>query len=406
MKNNNRRTYSIWQLVLSVIAVLLLWMAALLMLGLGSLEVFSSGGSLNQGLSMFMTAAVSIFCSFLVLFSAFFSLYTILGKQPEDLYVPAWIGKPLGWLLAFLIVIWLGNLVSATEFAWLFLPGLHILGIGLPVLWMLYLASRDLPLGSLQRRWGVFASGLVLGPGLIMIAEGIALVFLLVVVGVWLSGQPALIEQLGAFSDWTVNPDLNPEELIDALAPILLTPGALVLALFFAAVLVPLIEELFKPIGVWLLFGRKLTPEAGFSAGAISGAGYALFESLALTLGGDGWAVVVLARIGTAGVHILTSAITGWALVQAWQKRGFLRLLAAYTFGVILHGLWNGLAILSVFASLSNLVEEPAQWLLNLQPAVYGTFLVGFLALASLAGLIGFNRKLALDRNKRTAVNP
>jgi RsiW-degrading membrane proteinase PrsW (M82 family) len=211
------------------------------------------------------------------------------------------------------------------------------------------------------------------------------------------------MEQLSAYSDWTVNPDLNPDELLAALAPVLLTPRALALALLFVSVLVPLIEELFKPIGVWLLFGRKLTPAAGFAAGAISGAGYALFESLALTLGGDSWATVVLARVGTAAVHILTSAITGWALVQAWQKRDFLRLLFAYTFGVILHGLWNGLAVVSVFASLSNLVEEPAQWLLLLQPAVYATFLVGFLALASLAGLIGFNRKLALDRRKKVA---
>lgn len=395
------RTYSIWQLVLSVIAILLLWMAALLMFGAGLLEAFFPGGSLNAALSMFMTAAGSIFSSFLVAPSAVFSLYTILGKQPENLRLPAWLGKPLGWLLAFPVVIWLGNLVSGTDFAWLLLPGLHILGIGLPVLWMLYLAARDLPLGSLQRRWGVFASGLVLGPGLILAAEGVALVILLVILGVWLSGQPGLMEQLAAFSDWTVDPDLNPDELLEALAPVLFTPWALVLALIFVAVLVPLIEELFKPIGVWLLFGRKLTPAAGFAAGAISGAGYALFESLALTLGGDGWATIVLARVGTAVVHILTSAITGWALVQAWQKRGFLRLLLAYTFGVILHGLWNGLTVVYAFVSLSNQVGEPTLWLLLLQPAVYAIYLVGFLALASLAGLIGFNRLLVFDRRKK-----
>ncbi len=339
MKNSKSRTFSTWQFVLSVVAILLLWMAALLLTGLGLLEGISSGSLLNQSLTLFMTAAISIFSSFLVMPSAIYSLSHLLGKQPVNVQIPSWLHKPIGWMLLFPLVIWIGDRVASTELAWLLLPGLHILGIGLPVLWMLYLAVRELPLGSLQRRWGVFASGLVLGPGLILIAEGIALIFLLVILGIWISGQPALIEELGSLSGWATNPELTQEDLFTALAPILLTPWALALALLFAAVLVPLIEELFKPIGVWLLFGKKLTPSAGFVAGALSGAGYALFESLALTLGGDGWAMVVMARIGTAAVHILTSAITGWALVQAWQKRKY----CAFTRSLCIWGYsaWN-----------------------------------------------------------------
>lgn len=370
-------------------------MAALLLTGLGLLEGISSGSLLNQSLTLFMTAAISIFSSFLVMPSAIYSLSHLLGKQPVNVKISSWLLRPIGWMLLFPLVIWIGDRVASTELAWLLLPGLHILGIGLPVLWMLYLAVRELPLGSLQRRWGVFASGLVLGPGLILIAEGIALIFLLVILGIWFSGQPALIEQLGSLSGWATNPELTQEDLFTALAPILLNPWALALALLFAAVLVPLIEELFKPIGVWLLFGKKLTPSAGFVAGALSGAGYALFESLALTLGGDGWAMVVMARIGTAAVHILTSAITGWALVQAWQKRKYALLLGAYAFGVILHGIWNGLAIVSVFGSLSTLSEQPPEWLSILKPAVYAPYLIGFLALVSFAGLIGMNHRLA-----------
>lgn len=379
-------------------------MAVILLFGLGLLEGFSPSGSLNQGLTLFMTAATSLFSSFLVLPSAIFSLYSLLEKQPVNFQIPSWLSKPVGWMFLFPIVILIGDLVAKTDIAWLLLPVLHVLGIGLPVLWMLYLAVRELPLGSLQRRWGVFASGLVLGPALILVAEGIALIILLAIVGVWLSGQPALMEQISSIASWATNPDLTPDELFNALAPILLTPWALILALLFAAVIVPLIEELFKPVGVWLLFGRKLSPAAGFAAGAVSGAGYALFESLVLTMGGAGWAAVVLARVGTAAVHILTSAITGWALVQAWQKRNLVRLFGAYAFGVILHGLWNGLAILSVFASFGSVSEQPADWLSILEPAIYGPYLVGFLALASLAGLIGFNRKLSQAWVKKQAV--
>ncbi len=382
----------------------MLWMAALFMFGLGLLNGFSPEGFLNESLSMFMLSAVNLFSSFLVLPSVVFSLYSILGKQPKTLNIPAWLRKPFVWFIFFLVAIWLGNLISKTEFAWFLLPGFHILGIGLPVLLVLSLAVRRLSLGSLQRRWGVFASGLVLGPSLIMVAEAMALIILLATLSVWLAGQPAFIEQLHIFSDLAAEPSINPDELINTLAPILLTPWALLLALLFVAVLVPIIEELFKPIGVWLLFGRKLSPEAGFAAGAISGASYALFESLVLTLGGESWSAVVLARIGTGTVHILTSAVTGWALVQAWQKRGVLRLFAAYAFGVTLHGLWNGVAVVTAFASMSNLVAEPPEWLSYLESASYGMYFIGFLAAAALAGLVWCNWRLWRSRQERLTI--
>jgi hypothetical protein len=395
LKSNKSHSYSIWQGVLSALAVLTLWMLGLLLIGLGLLGGLSSGGALNQNLTLFMTAAINLFSGFLVLPSAIYSFFRILGKQPVKIQFPNWLRSPLVWIVLFSVSIGLGSLVASSDWAWLLLPGLHILGIGLPVLWILYLAVRELPLGSLQRRWGVFASGLVLGPGIIIMFEGAALIFVLALIAIWLSGQPALLEQLGSLSDWAITPDLNQEELLSTLAPILLNPWVVGVVLFFTAVIVPLIEELFKPIGVWLLFGKKLTPQAGFAAGALSGAGYALFESLALTIGGDGWAVVVLARIGTAAVHILTSAVTGWALVQAWQKRSYMRLLGAYAFGVILHSLWNGLAVISTFANFSSLVEQPDEWLLMMNWAVYGPYLVGFLALVAVAGLIALNRKFA-----------
>ncbi len=115
-----------------------------------------------------------------------------------------------------------------------------------------------------------------------------------------------------------------------------------------------MIEEALKPIGVWLLFGRRLTPAAGFAAGALSGAGYALIESLALTSSGEAWSSLVLARTGTSAVHILTAGLTGWALVLAWQKRRFLPLLLAYLCAVMIHGLWNGLTLMYSFNLLIN----------------------------------------------------
>lgn len=403
MKSNESRTYSIIQFIVSVIAILFLWLAAFLLAALGFLDGLTSGNSLNQALPVFMIAMICLFCSFLIIPSASASLYRLLGRKTNTISLPATLKRPLVWLLVFPVVLWAGNLVASSGLAWLGLPILHVFAIGLPVLWILSISIRGLPLGSLQRRWGVFASGLVLGPTLILVAEALALIFLLVIVGLWLAGQPALANELGSLTGWLTNPELSQDELLNILAPVLFNPWVLVLALLFAALIVPLIEELFKPIGVWLLWGRKLTPAAGFTAGAISGAGYALFESLALTMGGESWAVVVMARIGTAAVHILTSAITGWALVQAWQKRNYLRLLGAYAFGVLLHGLWNGLAIVSAFASLSLLSDRPAEWLAVLEPAEYAPYLVGFLAVISLGALIGLNLKFNGQASKELA---
>ena len=114
----------------------------------------------------------------------------------------------------------------------------------------------------------------------------------------------------------------------------------------FFSLMVPLAEEALKPIGVWLLAGRKLSPAAGFTAGAMSGAGFAIFESLTASTSGEQWTMLVVGRIGTAVVHILTSALMGLAIVNAWNRRRYLRLAATYLGVVLLHGAWNGLSIL------------------------------------------------------------
>ena len=107
----------------------------------------------------------------------------------------------------------------------------------------------------------------------------------------------------------------SPGPLLDQLETYLMQPSTLYIALLFGALIVPLLEELFKPIGVWLLVGRKPSPAQGFAAGLLSGAGYALFENFSLgASAGEDWAMVVVARIGTSLIHIVTAGLMGWAL--------------------------------------------------------------------------------------------
>jgi hypothetical protein len=211
----------------------------------------------------------------------------------------------------------------------------------------------------------------------------------------YIASQPELLEKLMSLAETLQEAPPSPEDLVQDFGSYLVRPAVIFAALVFGAVIVPLIEELFKPIGVWLLARRKLRPAAGFAAGALSGAGYALFESLALTSGGQEWPALMVARIGTAAVHILTTAITGWALVQAWRYRRYLLLGLAYLTSVAIHGLWNGLTIYSAFASLAQMQGLPADLPVPAglaMAAPVGLLLIG---IACLGALILINRKLA-----------
>jgi hypothetical protein len=142
-------------------------------------------------------------------------------------------------------------------------------------------------------------------------------------------------------------------EELELLTEILNNPTTIFFAMSFFSVIVPLIEEALKPIGVWLLAGRNPTPREGFMAGIISGAGYALFENLGNIALGPSWSTLVISRIGTSILHIFTAGIIGYTLALAWKENRYLRLGTAYLLAVIIHGLWNGLAIVSAIAGLN-----------------------------------------------------
>ena len=136
--------------------------------------------------------------------------------------------------------------------------------------------------------------------------------------------------------------------------------------------------------------GRNLTPAEGFTAGVLSGAGFALFENLGnASIGGEGWSTLVTVRISTVLLHVLTTGLTGWALASAWREKRYLRLGLAFTVSIALHGMWNGMAVLSVAAS--QLPES-----LGIPPAFR---VVGFVAMAGLVMLLLVNFGIYLGLN-------
>jgi hypothetical protein len=120
----------------------------------------------------------------------------------------------------------------------------------------------------------------------------------------------------------------------------------------------------------------------------LSGAAFGLFENLGNTSnGGTEWALLVGSRISTLLLHSFTTGLVGWALASAWTQRRFLRLAVSFSLAVLIHGLWNGLAVLSAAGSLQGLstVSLPA----NLQQI--GTLAtVGILALGLLVLVLFF----------------
>jgi hypothetical protein len=247
------------------------------------------------------------------------------------------------------IVIGIGYVVSRIpELAWLLLPPLHILAMGLPLLWYLSIGARGLELQSPQRSWGSFGSGMGLSLVPILLLEGVVGLIVLVIITLLLSSQPEFItdlQSLGINLSRMVEPD--PKVLLPFLEKYFLNLPVLGLGGLYVAVFVPLIEEALKPIGMIFLNRRTLTPAGGFLAGMLSGAGFAFIESVLQAAGGEDWWVLVTGRIGTGLVHMTNSGLVGWGIALAIRERAYLSLLGRYALAVLIHGMWNGLAVMA-----------------------------------------------------------
>lgn len=376
------------QLGLSLLVVVNLWglAAGLAMLGLG--QRLAGVYAPAEALSTLMLAMGFGLIGLVALPSAAFAFLRLAGRPASaSPTVRRWL-RPglLVFTLPFLLAA--GAWVAQVDIlSWAFLPLLHILAVCVSVFWLAYLATRDLPFGSPQRAWGVLASGVSLGPLLIFLTE-LAVIFSAgLLLAMWLSFQPGMEQEMASLAERLSSSGFDPAIMRNILLPYLARPWVIFSAFAFIAVLVPLIEELIKPIGVWLLAGRSLSPAEGFAAGALSGAGFALAETLASGAQAHDWAYVIFARMGTSAVHILATALTGWALASAWRYGRYLQLAVTYLGAVLLHGLWNGLTILAISTDLPvPLGHVGLTWLAPAsQLAPYG--LVG-LALAALVGLL------------------
>lgn len=368
MKTAANHIPSLLSALLFILGGLLLLGSAFVM-GMTALVALVTEGNVRPEQPIFLIAFG--FEATLLFGAAFFALQKYLRKPAADrevsLSLPAWQIFLLFVIATLLLLI--GYLIADIRIIdWLFLPLLTIPAIVLPLVGLLALAAGRLRLGPRWQTWTILGLAMTLGPLLLLALEILLAIFLFAGAVAYIMTQPELVAELQALSEqiMILGPQSDPEEAIELLSPLLTRPAVMGTALLYIAILVPAVEEIFKPIGVWLFAGRIDSRAQGFALGALSGAGYALIE----TIGVSGqqtaeWASLLSSRIGTGLLHITTSALVGAAIVLAWRERRYIRLIGTYLLAVFLHGLWNALATLFTFSTLAEFLDEPgtlAEW--------------------------------------------
>jgi hypothetical protein len=288
--------------------------------------------------------------------------------------------------------------------AYFLLPFFHVAAISLPILICLQLSLRGINGISQQRKWGALSVGLTLSPLLIFLLEILASLLPLALLALWVSLDAERVRQLNQLAEVFRQPRSNPQTVFEHLRPYLSETTPILTLLFFAALVVPIIEEALKPLGVWFLYGRTSGALDGFISGALCGAGYALLESFLLSSSKSEWSLAVLGRSGTGAIHIFTTALLGSALTDTWQSRRYSRLLLAYLVAIFFHGTWNAFAILSALYSLADAQHGFWQAPFTQNLATVGPFIIPLLACLALVGLSAFNRRIrkagtALDKS-------
>jgi hypothetical protein len=396
----------------SLLSALLFVLGAVLILSVGLLMGSTAALSIATGKKVEIQQTI-LFVTFgfeaiLLLMAAFFVFQKTLQKPSADretfFNLSAWQILLLVILagLAILIGGWVGNLETVDL---LVLPLLTVPAVVLPLAILLTLGTRNLPLGPRWQFWSVLGIGMTLTPFLLFVLEIIAAIVCFLGIIAYVSTQPELLYQLQALAQRIMVLGPQSETARDLILPWLTKPGVIFTVLLYTAFFVPAIEELFKPLGVWLLGNKLDSPAQGFALGALSGASYALIETIGVSGQGGEWASLLFTRIGTGLLHITTSALMGAAIVLALRQKRYLRLLGTYVIAIALHGLWNASAMLYTFSEIANLRNQ-ADRLSAIQPISVGALSILSLGLFAILLISHARMKKALGAVSKEPILP
>ncbi len=294
------------------------------------------------------------FCAVLLLPLIIYCIRRLKAHEIRPARIPPiklWqVGSSLGaWVLTLLLGSILNNQPGN---GWLLALPFFMLGIALPVALLAWIAIGGLPAGSWRRLWASFSIGMVGSTLGAMFLELMVIGIAALAAGLIAAFNPEWLAVLQQVRN-QVTSSGDVQSLLTSIAPTLTNPLVLVLALLFAAVLAPIIEETLKPAAVWLLGKRLRSPAEGFAVGALCGAGFALLEG---TLAASGFSQMLgfglAARAASSLMHVTASGLMGWGIASARLEKRYGRLAGVYLLSLSIHGLWNGSVVLAVFGSL------------------------------------------------------
>jgi hypothetical protein len=298
-----------------------------------------------------------------------------------------------------LIVVWiisiLGVLLISRFQALNLITSLLIIPLVLvPILFFFWIGARNLSLGNRPRVWGAVAFNFSIMMPVVLIAELVLFFFIFIIAAVWLTGQLELLPQIMMYAEQISNGLMDPLEAEQLITDLVSRPIFLNGSILVVAVLVPLIEELFKPMAIWFLAGKRLTPSQGFVGGLIGGACFAMLESLgAVGIPAESeWLMLLFGRTGTGLLHVTLSGLVGWGFASAFYNRNWGRAIFTYLLAVTIHGLWNFFALLSGIVPILPISEE-----MNNLPVLLGqmgVFVLVALFVINLVLLFSVNRQL------------
>jgi len=238
------------------------------------------------------------------------------------------------------------------------------LEIWIPIWWFVELGKRNLPRITVRKRSAALSLGSSYVVILIIVFELIIIALIFAGILIYLNAQPQIQQWLKTI---TIPQDLAQvdETLLEHYLVVLLQNPWFVTAIFLVVgIIAPIIEESLKPLAIWSLRKRLLTPSQGFILGLYFGAAFSLIENAGMVIqfGSEGLVENILLRASTALLHITCSGLVGCGYARSMQpgkNSAFIKpLLVAFLF----HGMWNSFAVLFSFSSLASQMQFT--WLL------------------------------------------
>lgn len=388
------KIYAIAQVVISSLGFLSSLMGAGLLLGFGFFSGMIDPLTANDAGLMLVIGWTSLLIAVAFILALISAVFHLQGRS-----MPALRPSTQRIIQVALIVVWIASilgvmLISRFQALNLITSLLIIPLVLVPILFFFWIGARNLSLGNRPRVWGAVSFNFAIMMPVVLLAELVLFFFIFMMAAVWLAGQPELLSQIMMYAEQISNGLMDPLEAEQLITDLVSHPIFLNSSILVVAVLVPLLEELFKPMAIWFLAGKRLTPSQGFVGGLIGGACFAMLESLgAVGIPAESeWLILLFGRTGTGLLHVTLTGIVGWGFASAFYNHNWRRAIVTYLGAVTIHGLWNFFALLSGIVPILPISEE-----MNNLPVLLGqmgVFVLVALFVMNLVLLFSVNRQL------------